>query len=82
MTAIRMCATRARSTALASKTTGCTSGGPGLAWRRGVLGAAKAAQMSAVAGVRAALAAALAADRGPGRSRATPYSEPTREAHR
>jgi hypothetical protein len=63
VTAVRMCATRARSTALASKRTGSTSGGPG-SERRGVFAATKAAQMSAVAGVRAALAAALAADRG------------------
>jgi hypothetical protein len=37
--------------------------------------------MSAVAGVRAALATALAADRARP-VRATSYAEPTREAHR
>jgi hypothetical protein len=61
--AVRMCATRARSTALASTTTSCTSGGPG-SERRGVLAATKAAQVNAVAGVRAAPAATLAADQG------------------
>ena len=72
VTAVRMCATRARSTALASTTTSCTSGGPG-SEGRGVLAATKAAQVKRGSrGIRAR-----------GRSgSATPYGEPTGEADR
>jgi hypothetical protein len=54
VTAVEMCAMRARATALASTTTSFTCYGPGSAWERGVLAATTVGQVSAVTQIRAA----------------------------